>query len=86
MEQSVRLIREAGNLKADSAQGTVETLTSLGVGPLKSAELVSEDNGVILKVQDENNATYYLGYGSFGYLELVRKDAMDGEIIYAPVD
>ena len=86
MEQSVRLIREAGNLAADSAQGSIETLVSLGVGPLESAELVSDNNGVVLQVQDNKGNTYYLGYGSFGYLELVRKDALDGEIIYAPTD
>ncbi len=86
MEQSVQLIREAGSLDADSAQGTIETLVSLGVGTLQSAELVSNDTGVVLQVQDDKGDTYYLGYGAFGYLEIVRKDSLDGEIIYAPAE
>ena len=86
MEQSVRLIREAGSLEPDSAQGTVETLLELGIHALKGAKLVSNDNGVVLQVVDEEDHTYYLGYGDFGYLEIVRKDSLDGEIIYAPIE
>ena len=84
MEKSIKLIMEAGNLDRDSAEGTVDCLTELGVGEIESAELVSNNRGVILRVTDSENQVYYLGYGGLGYLEIVRKDSEDGEIIYAP--
>ena len=84
MEQSIQLLMDAGSLDRDSAQGTVETLAELGVPPLESAELVSDARGVTLRAVDAEGAVYYLGYGGLGYLEIVRKDSEDGEILYAP--
>lgn len=86
MERSIRLIRKAGDLDLDSAQGTVETLLELGINFLKDAKLVSNDHGVVLQIVDEKDNTYYLGYGGLGYLEIIRKDSLNGEIIYAPME
>lgn len=86
MEQSIQLIMSAGNLDLDSAQGAIEALNDLNISSVKEAEQVSNNSGVILKIIDAKNDIYYLGFGSFGYLEIVRKDSPDGEIIYAPVE
>lgn len=48
----VELIKDAGNLSQDSAQGAVETLYDVGAERVKTAELVSEKQGVILKATD----------------------------------
>lgn len=86
MEQSIQLIMSAGNLDLDSAQGAIEALNDLNISSVKEAEQVSNNSGVILKIIDAKNDIYYLGFGSFGYLEIVRKDSPDGEIIYAPME
>ena len=82
----VELIKDAGNLSQDSAQGAVETLYDVGAERVKTAELVSENHGVTLKVTDVNGKVYYLGFGGSGYLEIIRKDSTNGEILYAPID
>lgn len=86
MEQSIELIMSAGNLDLDSAQGAMETLNDLNISSIQEAEQVSNNSSVVLKIIDAKNDIYYLGFGSFGYLELVRKDSPDGEIIYAPME
>lgn len=86
MEQSIQLIMETGGIDRDSAEGTMETLTELGVPSIAKAELVSNHRGVVLQVSDAEDHVYYLGYGGFGYLEIVRRDSADGEILYAPED
>ena len=86
MDKSVEMIMNAGNLDLDSAQGTVETLAEYGITKIVSVEFVSKHLGVVLKITDGKNDVYYLGYGGNGYLEIVRKDSVDGEIIYAPID
>ena len=86
MEQSIQLIMSAGNLDLDSAQGAMETLNDLNISSIQEAEQVSNNSSVVLKIIDAKNYIYYLEFGSFGYLELVRKDSPDGEIIYAPME
>ena len=86
MEQSIRLLREAGQLDTDSAQGAMETLVELGIASIKEAELVSNDVGAVLQIVDTEDNMYYLGFGGLGYLEIVRRDSPDGEIIYAPME
>ena len=85
-EHAVELIKDAENLSQDSAQGAVETLYDVGAEGVETVELVSENHGVTLKVTDVNGKVYYLGFGGAGYLEMIRKDAPDGEILYAPID
>lgn len=82
----VELIKDAGNLSQDSAQGAMETLYESGAAEVTTAELVSENYGVTLKVTDMNGKVYYLGFGGSGYLEIIRKDSENGEILYAPID
>ena len=82
----VELIKDAGNLRQDSAQGAMETLYESGAAEVTTAELVSENYGVTLKVTDVNGKVYYLGFGGSGYLEIIRKDSENGEILYAPID
>ena len=86
MEQSIQLIMSAGNLDLDSAQGAMETLNALGISSIKEAERVPNNSSVVLQIIDTKNNIYYLGFGTFGYLEIVRKDSLDGEIIYAPME
>ncbi len=73
----VELIKNAGNLSQDSAQGAVETLYDVGAERVETAELVSEKQGVILKTTDIAGTVYYLGFGGSGYLEIIRKDSPD---------
>lgn len=85
-EHAVELIKDAGNLSQGSAQGAIETLYESGTAEVTTAELVSESYGVTLKVTDVNGKVYYLGFGGSGYLEIIRKDSENGEILYAPID
>lgn len=85
-EHIVELIKDAGNLNQDSAQGAVETLYHVGAERVETVELVSENHGVTLKVTDMDGEVYYLGFGGSGYLEIIRKDSENGEILYAPID
>ena len=66
--------------------GSVEVLGELGAAPLQGAEKLEARFGTTLRVTDRNGQVYYLGYGGLGYLEIVRRDAPDGEILYAPED
>lgn len=86
MKQSIQLIMSAGALDLDSAQGTMEALNALGISSIKEAERVPNNSSVVLQIIDTKNNIYYLGFGTFGYLEIVRKDSLDGEIIYAPME
>ena len=86
METSVRLLMEVGERDRDSAEGSVEVLGELGAAPLQGAEKLEARFGTTLRVTDRNGQVYYLGYGGLGYLEIVRRDAPDGEILYAPED
>lgn len=84
MDQSVQLIMEAAGIEQDGAQGAAETLAELGVSELCKAELVSAKRGTVIRVVNSEDEVYYLGFGGLGYLEVVRKDSTDGEILYAP--
>ena len=84
--KSVQLMMDAGSIDLDSAQGTVETLVDLGASALEAVELVSNKTGIVLRAEDEDGQVYYLGFGGLGYLEIIRRDSADGEIIYAPED
>lgn len=86
MKQSIQLIMSAGALDLDSAQGTMEALNALGISSIKEAEQVPNNSSVVLQIIDTKDNIYYLGFGTFGYLEIVRKDSLDGEIIYAPME
>lgn len=86
MEQSIQLIMSAGSLDLDSAQGTMETLNDLSISSIKEVKQVSNHSSMVLKIIDSKNDIYYLGFGGFGYLEIVRKGSLDGEIIYAPME
>lgn len=66
MEHAVELMKDAGNLSQDSAQGAMETLYESGAAEVTTAELVSENYGVTLKVTDVNGKVYYLGFGGSG--------------------
>lgn len=84
MEKNIQLIMDAGDIDQDSAEGTVEILLDLGVSSLKNVELISRTHGIVLCAVDSEGNTYYLGFGEFGYLEIIRKDSEDGVVIYAP--
>lgn len=85
-ENSVQLLIEIGKLDSDSAEGTVYTLTELGISQLEKVKKIPCKTGVALQVTDSTGNTYYLGYGELGYLEVIRKDSMDGELLYVPID
>lgn len=83
---AVEIIKRAGNLSQNNAQGAVETLYESGASEVETAELVSENHGVTLKVIDVDEKVYYLGFSNLGYLEMIRKDSENGEILYVAVD
>ena len=86
METGVELLMETGKLDRDSAEGSLEVLRELGAAPLRDAEKLGSQYGTALRVTDRDGRVFYLGYGGLGYLEIVRKGAPDGEILYAPED
>ena len=85
-EKSIQLLIKNGNLDSDSAEGTMDTLADLGISSLNKVKKISSRDGVTLRVIDSRGDIYYLGYGEFGYLEIVRKDSKDGKLLYAPID
>ena len=80
---ATKLLTDEGNMDKGSARGTAETLEALGVPPIQSVFRTDGEHGFTLRINDQNGKTYYLGYDEMGYLEIVRRDAEDGEILYA---
>ena len=48
--------------------------------------LDGDDNYLVRLGYFNREGVYYLGFGGAGYLEMIRKDSPDGEILYAPID
>ena len=81
--RSEDLLIKSGGIKSDSAQGTVDTLNELGISDIISVEKLPSERGINLRITDSRGRLFCLGYGKFGYLEIVSKDEPDGEILYA---
>ena len=77
---------QEGGIAEDSARGAVDRLAKLGVPELVSAETVPDAWGTSLRVTDAGGQVYYLGFGGFGYLEIIRKDSIDGEVVFAYIE
>lgn len=85
-QAEIAMIQDAGEIGKSGAQGAVERLHEIGASDVQKASLISKEKGITLKVQDADGSVYYLGFGDLGYLEIIRKDAKDGKILYAVAD
>lgn len=86
MKNSAVLLQEELHISESRAQGAMETMTQAGVDPdLKKVEPVSKTPGIKALVTDSKGNTYYLSFGGLDFLELIRRDSADGEIIYGMI-
>lgn len=81
-----KLIMDAVGIEEDAALGAAQRLCEIGVGQLVSVEEVSSDDGHTVKVTDEYGRTYFMGLNELGYVDIVRFDSVDGEVLYGAVE
>ena len=61
----------------------VITLSTLDVKEIEEVTIVEQDEtGAELTIKDRTGAAYCLSMGMDGYLNLVRKDDLNGEVLY----
>ena len=86
MKNSAVLLQKELHISESRAQGAMETMTQAGVDPdLKKVKLVSKTPSIKALVTDSKGNTYYLAFGGLDFLELIRRDSADGEIIYGMI-
>jgi len=86
MESSAVLLQKELYISESRAHGAMKTMTQAGVDPdLKKVKLVSKTSGIKALVTDSKGNTYYLAFGGLDFLELIRRDSADGEIIYGMI-
>ncbi len=86
MKNSAVLLQKELHISESRAQGVMETMTQAGVDPdLKKVKLVSKTPGIKALATDSKGNTYYLAFGGLDFLELIRRDSADGEIIYGMI-
>ena len=57
----------------------------LNIGKITSISFKQEQTGYIIEVKADDKL-YYMLTSSYGYIEAVKKDSLDGEIVYMPMD
>lgn len=83
MKNSAEMLRDKLKISEARANGTMEILTQSGVSPqLKKVKLISDKQGIEAIVTDKSGNSYYLAFDGMEFLELVRKDSAQGEIVY----
>lgn len=85
LDANALMIKEAVGIDADRAKGASETLAGLEVGELVSAERLGDDT-YETKVTAADGRCYFLEFSQMGYLQVVRADATDGEVVWAVID
>lgn len=86
LEADVKLLIDETEIDLDCAEGIVERLRKVGASELIEVELLSQKRGYHVRVIDTEKRIYHLGLGRMGYLECIRKDSEDGEILYGALD
>jgi hypothetical protein len=65
------------------AKDNTETIMSLGIEKIVEMTIdAEEDWGYIISIQDDTGLVYVITLDEYGSLGTVRKDALQGEIIY----
>jgi hypothetical protein len=87
LNENKKLIIDNIGIDDDCAQGVVDELNRLEIKKLISIQDYSTGgNGYIFSVTDEENHVYFIGLGALGYLEIIREDSLDGDILYGAVE
>ena len=84
LDANARMIFDAAGVDTDCAEGASDTLARLGIGELTSVK------GVLFapntyKATAADGRVYYLELTEMGYLQVVRADAVYGEVIWGVV-
>lgn len=85
LDANAVIIKTATGYDDDCCAGASETLEELEIGDLESVTLVPEYS-YTYKATTFDGQDYYLEFGEYGYLEVVRSDALDGEVLWAVID
>lgn len=86
MDAEAKMFQDIVGVSNYASEGTVSTLHDVGCGEIKDVILVSSKRGYTVKVIDEDNNVYFAGLGGLGYVEVIRRDSEDGELVYAAID
>lgn len=70
----------------DCAQGLADELDRLGASGITEVRIIPCNYGRQAVLTDAAGDTYFVVLGGLGYLELIRRDSPDGEVLYAAVD
>lgn len=83
MKNSVDMLQNKLKISEVRAEGALEILTQSGVvSPFKKVKPLDTKRGIQALVTDQTGQNYYLGFDDLGFLELVRKDSAQGEVVY----
>lgn len=85
LSKNAQLIQRATGYDTDCVEGAAETLDELGIGELvrvRRAPLMS----YTFKATAADGHRYYLEFGEYGYLEVVRADSIKGKVLWAVID
>lgn len=82
---NARIIGEAMGFSESRANAAAERMGYAELGELESAERV-ESLSNTAKVTTVDGVVYYLSFSSKDFLQVVRKDELDGEVVWGIVD
>ena len=86
MNNSVDLLCSNLKISEARAKGAVEILMQSGVSSqLKKVKIINNKQGIETIVTDKDGKKYYLSFDEMGFLELVRRDSAQGEIVFGIV-
>ena len=85
LDANANLIKEVTGYDDDCCAGAAETLAELKVGELAQMEL-APNRSYTYRAETVDGRVYYLGFGGLGYLELVRADDINGEVVWGVID
>lgn len=87
MRNSIDMLCSNLKISEARAKGTMEILVQSGVSPRLEAVKISNDKqGIEAIVTDDNGKDFYLSFDETGFLELVRRDSAQGEIIFGIIE
>lgn len=78
------ILWKVGTLKPETILNILEVADFLGIGEFESATATWGSFSQTVIVTCISGQKYLFGLGSYGFVEIVRKDSTDGDIIFVP--
>lgn len=83
---SDKQIFEKTPIKESVINKIISLLKKYGASALCLAETLPTKIGITLRITDVSNKVFFVFLGGHGYIEIIRKDSIDGTIIYMAMD